>query len=68
MSKLTNLTHREKQVLQLIAEGNKQKEIAAQLNISPKTIGAHVTNITNKTGIRGIAKLTRYALSINITT
>jgi len=65
---LKQLTHREKQVLKLVAEGHRQKEIADQLKLSVKTITAHVTNISNKTGIKGIAKLTKYALSINITT
>lgn len=65
---MAQLTPRELEVLKLIAEGNKQKQIAAQLKLSASTVGSHVTNITNKTGIRGIANLTRYALSINITT
>jgi len=65
---LKQLTDRELEVLKLVAEGHRQKEIADQLNLSVKTITAHVTNISNKTGIKGIAKLTKYALSINITT
>lgn len=65
---MKQLTDREKQVLKLVAEGNRQKEIADQLKLSVKTITAHITNISNKTGIKGIAKLTKYALSINITT
>jgi DNA-binding CsgD family transcriptional regulator len=65
---LKQLTDRETQILKLVADGKRQKEIASQLNLSVKTITAHVTNITNKTGIKGIANLTKYALSINITT
>jgi len=55
------LTSREMQVLQLLAEGKSLKETAAILNVSPRTVEFHRNNITDKTGLRSIAELSRYA-------
>jgi len=60
------LTPREKQVLQLIAEENTNKKIAAKLNISLKTVQAHRTNIMEKLDIHSAAGLTKYAIAIGL--
>ncbi len=56
------LTHRERQVLQLIAEGKTTKEVANLLGISVKTAEAHRTNIMSKLDTHGTAGLVRYAI------
>ena len=56
------LTARERQVLQLIAEGKTTKELASLLGISPKTAEAHRTKIMNKLETHGTAGLVRYAI------
>ena len=60
------LTTREAEVLQLIAEGKANKQIAAELNISIKTVEKHRQQLMNKLNIHDIAGLTRYALSKGI--
>jgi DNA-binding NarL/FixJ family response regulator len=55
------LTGREREVLQLVAEGKIIKEIAAVLNVSPRTVEFHKNNIVAKTGLRTTAELARYA-------
>ena len=62
------LSPREREVLQLIAEGHTNKEIAGQLGLSVKTIEAHRTRIMDKLKIHNIAGLTRYAISRGIIT
>src|SRR5438874_11190492 len=57
------LTTREAEVLQLIAEGRANKQIAAELAISIKTVEQHRQQVMNKLGIHDVAGLTRYALS-----
>jgi DNA-binding NarL/FixJ family response regulator len=57
------LTAREVQVLQLISEGFSNKEMAAQLGISTKTVEKHRQQVMNKLEIHDIAGLTRYALT-----
>lgn len=59
---LSRLTTREREILQLIAEGNTTKEIAGKLNISIKTADTHRTNVMNKLDIHDIAGLTRFAI------
>ncbi len=56
------LTSREKEVLRLVAEGRSVKEIAAELDVSAKTIEAHRANISNKLGARSLADLVRCAI------
>lgn len=60
------LTPRQREVLQLVAEGKSTKEISAALNISVKTVEFHRNNLMDELGIRSIAELTRYALSRGI--
>jgi len=57
------LTPREAEVLQLIAEGKANKQIAAELSISIKTVERHRGRLMNRLGIHDIAGLTRYAIS-----
>ena len=56
------LTPRERQVLQLIAEGKTAKEIATILKISTRTAEYHKYNIQDKLGLRTTAELTQYAI------
>lgn len=56
------LSVREREVLQLIAEGLSAKEIASQLSISTKTVEAHRTSLMRKLGVRKATELVRYAL------
>ena len=60
------LTSREEEVLQLVAEGAPNKQIAAELGISIKTVDKHRQQLMNKLGIHDIAGLTRYAISSGI--
>jgi DNA-binding NarL/FixJ family response regulator len=64
--KATRLTSREQEVLQLIAEGMANKETAAHLGISIKTVEKHRQHLKAKLGIHDTAGLTRYALSAGI--
>jgi DNA-binding NarL/FixJ family response regulator len=56
------LSPREREVLQLIAEGRAGKEMAYMLNISLKTVEFHKRSIMTKLGLRSTAELTRYAV------
>jgi DNA-binding NarL/FixJ family response regulator len=56
------LSLRERQVLKLIAEGHSTKEIAALLDISPKTADSHRTRLMAKLGVHEVAGLVRYAI------
>ncbi len=58
-----SLTPRQREVLQLVAEGKSTKEIALALNISTKTVEFHRNSLMNELGMRTTAELTRYALS-----
>lgn len=55
------LTARQRQVLQLIAEGKNVKEIAYQLELSVKTVESHRAELMERLGIRNAAALVRYA-------
>lgn len=56
------LSAREREVLQLLAEGLRTKEISSRLGLSIKTVETHRKKITEKLGIQSIAGLTRYAV------
>lgn len=62
-----NLTSRERQVLQLVAEGKTTKEIAPVLHVSIKTIDSHREHIMEKLDIHNIAGLTKYAIREGLT-
>lgn len=59
----SDLTSRETEVLQLIAEGFSNKQIASELNISIKTVEKHRQQVMNKLNIHDVAGLTRHAIS-----
>src|SRR5689334_23765660 len=61
--KTSDLTSREAEVLQLIAEGFSNKQIASELTISIKTVEKHRQQVMNKLNIHDVAGLTRYAIS-----
>jgi len=58
----TALTGREREVLQLVAEGRKMAEIGEILHISPRTVERHKYNLMDKLKLRTTAELTQYAI------
>jgi DNA-binding NarL/FixJ family response regulator len=56
------LSPRERHIVQLLAEGNNNKEVARNLNLSVKTVETHRSNIMRKMGFRSLADLVRYAI------
>lgn len=56
------LTPRERDVLRLLAQGHRSKDIAEKLELSPKTIESHRTQIMRRLGLRSVAELTKYAI------
>lgn len=61
------LTNREREILQLIAEGNSTRKIADKLNISKKTVETHRAHIMDKLNIHNTPELTKYAIQKGIT-
>lgn len=61
------LTSREREVLQLLAEGKSTKEIAYSLKVSVKTVETYRQHIMEKLGIRSVAELTKYAIREGLT-
>ncbi|HSG26986.1 MAG TPA: response regulator transcription factor [Candidatus Krumholzibacterium sp.] len=62
------LSPREREVLQLVAEGRSTKEIAGTLNVSVKTIESHRRQIMEKLDLHSVAELTKYAVRTGLTT
>jgi DNA-binding CsgD family transcriptional regulator len=60
------LTPREREVLQLVAEGKTTKEVAAVLGISVKTAESHRSRIMEKLDIHETASLVRYAIRLGV--
>jgi DNA-binding NarL/FixJ family response regulator len=60
------LSAREREIVQLLAEGNSNKDIARALNISVKTAETHRSNVMRKMGFASLAELVRYAIRNNI--
>src|SRR5437762_1911126 len=60
------VTPRERQIIQLLAEGNSNKESAVALGVSVKTIEAHRANVMRKLHLRSATDLVRYAIRNNI--
>lgn len=56
------LTPREREVLQLVVEGNSNAQVGTRLGISPKTVEAHRSRITSKLAIRDLPGLVKYAI------
>ena len=62
------LTEREREILQLLAEGKSNKEAAAILNLSPYTVETHRTNMMQKLGLHNTAEIVLYAVRKGIIT
>ena len=60
------LSARQREVLQLIAEGQSTKEIASTLNVSIKTVEFHKTRIMKQLGVHSTAELTKHAIAIGL--
>jgi DNA-binding NarL/FixJ family response regulator len=60
------LTPREREIVQLIAEGRSNKEVAVTLKISTKTVEAHRSNMMHKLGLSSLSELVRFAIRNNI--
>jgi DNA-binding NarL/FixJ family response regulator len=67
LSAFSILTQREREILQLLAEGQSTKEIASKLFLSVKTIETHRQNLMEKLGLRSVAELTKYAIREGLT-
>lgn len=63
----SSLSIREKEVLQLLAEGNNSKEIAYKLDINIKTVDYHRSHIMKKLNLFSVAELTKYAVREGLT-
>jgi DNA-binding NarL/FixJ family response regulator len=59
---LALLTPREREIVQMVAEGSSTKEIAGQIHLSEATVDTHRRNIMRKLGLKGVAELTRFAI------
>lgn len=66
-SALSLLTPRERQVLQLLAEGHTARDIAARLHVSVKTVGTHREHLMQKLGTHSLAGLTKFAIRQGLT-
>lgn len=66
ISPLERLTPRQREVLQLIAEGHATQEIARMLNISVKTVETHRAQLMKRLDIHDIAGLVRYAIRVGL--
>ena len=60
------LSPRERQIVQMIAEGRSTKEIARSLGLSPRTVETHRANILHKLNLPSVAELVRYAVRNNM--
>jgi DNA-binding NarL/FixJ family response regulator len=65
-TKIATLTERERQVIRLIGEGLKNKEIADRMYISEATVRHHLTSIFNKLGVTDRLELVIYAYQHNL--
>jgi len=66
-SALRDLTPRQREILQLVAEGRATKQIAAHLHVSVKTVDAHRQHIMDKLGLHSVAELTKFAVREGLT-
>src|SRR5437763_1585418 len=64
---LQRLSSRERQVLQMLAEGNSIAKIAGTLSLSPKTVETYRARMMEKLGIRDFANLVRFAIQQGVT-
>lgn len=66
-SPVAQLTEREREVLQLVAEGHSNKQIAERLQVSAKTVGTHREHVMQKLDIHTVAGLTKFAIRHGLT-
>lgn len=66
-SAFSKMTEREREVVQLLAEGYSTKEIATRLHLSVKTIGTHREHIMSKLNVQSLAAVTKYAIREGLT-
>jgi DNA-binding NarL/FixJ family response regulator len=65
---LDALTPRQREVLQLVAEGHTSKAIAQRLNVSVKTVEGHRAHVMERLGLRDVAGLVRFAIRVGLVT
>jgi two-component system NarL family response regulator len=65
---LGTLGTRERQVLQMVAEGRTSREIANRMKVTRSTVESHRRNIMRKLNLRGVAEMTRFAIRSGLTT
>jgi DNA-binding NarL/FixJ family response regulator len=63
---LEALTPRQREVLQLVAEGNSTKEIAQRLGLSPKTVETHRAQLMERLGLHEVSGLVRFAMRVGL--
>jgi DNA-binding CsgD family transcriptional regulator len=59
---MEQLTQRQREILQLLVEGNSAKEIANLLNISPRTVEFHKYNMMSKLNLKSLSALIQYGI------
>ena len=64
--KSSELTSRQREVLQLLAEGRSMKEVASVLNVAPRTVAFHKYQIMNQLNVKSTAELVQYAVKHHI--
>ena len=64
--KPVELTARQREVLQLLAEGRSMKEVATQLNVAPRTVAFHKYQMMEQLNVKSTAELVQYAVKHNI--
>jgi DNA-binding NarL/FixJ family response regulator len=67
LSTLSELTQREREILQLLAEGQSTRDIADRLHVSVKTVGTHREHLMHKVGTHSLADLTKFAIREGLT-
>jgi RNA polymerase sigma factor (sigma-70 family) len=64
--KVSRLTPREREVLELVGAGLHAKEIAAVMNISPRTVEVHKARLKMKLEVRNVSELVRFAIEAKV--
>jgi DNA-binding NarL/FixJ family response regulator len=67
VSELDKLSNREREILQLVAEGRSSTQISGMMHISTRTVDTHRYNVMQKLGIHSIAGLTKFAIAHGLT-
>ena len=66
MDNTESITPREKEVLQMVAQGLINREVAERLGISVRTVEAHRARLREKLGLRTVSDLVRYAIRLGL--